>query len=367
MAGMSGEAFRLLVVGRFAGVTRERLAVLAAEAGGVLLTRARAAPTVVALTSASAPRVLAEAPPLRLPPGIPPGVRFVSERGLRRLLGLAPPPADVPRTLTHAEVARSARLPGQTVDILALYDVLDPVDDHYGYADLLAAREAGRALAAGLDLPRVVAAAAKLARSGASLADTRLLEAPWGELVQEKAGRMGRLDGQFALPLGEAFTSLDAAFRNAEAAEADGDLREAERWYRVALRIDRRDPVIPFNLGNVLDALGRGAEAALAYGQAVARDPDFAEGWLNLGHLAEAGSRPAEAETHYARALAVRPDDPDALFALAKLLTRLGRFAEATPLWDRYLGLQPAPSDLDGARRLAALCRVGTVAGRRRN
>ena len=81
--------------------------------------------------------------------------------------------------------------------------MLEPAKGQYGYRDLLAAREVARLLRSGLSLHAIVEAAIMLRRAGRRLSDTRLSEAPWGEIVQEVAGRLGRLNGQFTLPLDE--------------------------------------------------------------------------------------------------------------------------------------------------------------------
>ena len=47
------------------------------------------------------------------------------------------------RMLTTRDVAAQSRLAPEIVHALALYDVLEPADDAYGYRDLLAAREVG--------------------------------------------------------------------------------------------------------------------------------------------------------------------------------------------------------------------------------
>jgi len=100
--------------------------------------------------------------------------------------------------------------------------------------------------------------------------------------------------------------------------------------------MDRTDPVLPFNLGNVLDAQHRPTEAALAYQKAIARDPGFAEAWLNLGLLREgAGEIRAATDCYYA-ALDARPDYADALFN----------------------HLRPSGKEAQQARRLSMLCRM---------
>ena len=272
-------------------------------------------------------------------------------------MNLASPLPEENRALTAIDLARSARLDLELVPSLALYDVLEPAKGQYGYRDLLAAREVARLLRSGLSLHAIVEAAIMLRRAGRRLSDTRLSEAPWGEIVQEVAGRLGRLNGQFTLPLDEDYVSVDDVFQAAEDSELDGDLAAAERWYRVALRMDRSDPVLPFNLGNVLDGQGRHGEARLAYQEALGRDPTFAEGWLNLGVLSQNAGRTEDALTCYGRAVAARPDYADPVFALARLLTDEERYVEALPLWERYLRLEPAGADAAQARRLATLCR----------
>jgi tetratricopeptide (TPR) repeat protein len=84
------------------------------------------------------------------------------------------------------------------------------------------------------------------------------------------------------------------------------------------MKIDRTDPVIPFNLGNVLDAAGRRGEAIYAYEQAIARDATFAEAWLNLGAVREGMNQLAEAVACYREAVQARPDYPEALHTHGK-------------------------------------------------
>jgi tetratricopeptide (TPR) repeat protein len=358
MAQVPGEKFCLHVRGRLHGVTRQRLAALVAAAGGRLAATASARVNLLCVAHSTAAANLSAGPSFAVPPRVPSGCAIVSELTLRRLLGLAPPLPLENRTLGLTEIARHARLPAQAVRCLALYDVLEPDGGDYGYRDLLAAREVARLLTADLPLGAIVQAAIALRRSGRALSDTRLSEAPWGEMLQDVAGRFARLDGQFTLPLAERFESVDEVFERAEAVEREGNLPEAERLYGIATRMDRTDPVLPFNLGNVLDAQHRPTEAALAYQKAIARDPGFAEAWLNLGLLREgAGEIRAATDCYYA-ALDARPDYADALFNLALLLTRDEQYEPALPIWDRFLDLKPTGKEAQQARRLSMLCRM---------
>jgi tetratricopeptide (TPR) repeat protein len=116
--------------------------------------------------------------------------------------------------------------------------------------------------------------------------------------------------------------------------------------------------VLPFNLGNVLDAQGRATEAALAYQQALTRDTSFAEAWLNLGLLKERTCEFRAACDCYRSAIDARPDYSDALFNLALLLTRDEQHDIALPVWERFLDLTPSGREAQQARRLATLCRM---------
>lgn len=355
---MNDNGFTLYVHGRLHGVTRKRLGAAVAQAGGRLVASPSSRVTLVAVGHSTAMVGLIEAPPIALPAGLSAGAELLSELGLKRRLGLAPPLADDNRTLSERDLAHAARLDPEVVRCLVLYDVLEPVAGQLGFRDLRAAREVKRLLDLDIALDEIVEAAVTLRHAGRGLSDTRLSEAPWGELVQEVAGRLGRLDGQYTLDLEEPFASVDEVFATAEQAESSGDLASAERCYRIALAMDRTDPVIPFNLGNVLEALGRPEEAALAFRQATVRDPTFAEAWLNLAALQESAGRVCEAMAFYARALEARPDYPEALHNLARMQTRQGSYFEALASWERYVALEPRPADRGQALRQMLLCRV---------
>lgn len=116
--------------------------------------------------------------------------------------------------------------------------------------------------------------------------------------------------------------------------------------------------MIPFNLGNVLDALGGPDQAPLAYRQAIARDPSFAKAWLNLAALHEGSGRVQEAIDAYGRALEARPDYPEALFNLASVLTRREKLRGAP-----NLGPLPFPQTTTPGRCRGASANVSVPDG----
>jgi tetratricopeptide (TPR) repeat protein len=74
-----------------------------------------------------------------------------------------------------------------------------------------------------------------------------------------------------------------------------GRLKEAERVYRVGAKAD---PFIAFNLAVVLEDLEREPDAILAYREALALDPQFADAHFNLARLYERAQDPKASLRH---------------------------------------------------------------------
>ena len=120
------------------------------------------------------------------------------------------------------------------------------------------------------------------------------------------------------------------------------------------------------NLGQILERLERGDEAAQAYDAALALDPGNAEACNNLGHLLQRRDRLAEAETLFRRAI-----DLDARYAephanLANLLKDRGDLDEALASYRRAIELRPDLSLLHSNLLLALHYHSGLFAGRSR-
>jgi tetratricopeptide (TPR) repeat protein len=345
----------LFLVGRVHGVTRRRLDQLVRARGAKLVSKPSTRITAIAVAHSAASAVLPDGR-VRMPAGLPASAAMIGELELRRQLGLLRPPEAVDRTLGTADLERITGLTRRLLACLALFDVLEPADGLYSYRDLVAAREAGRLLAGGVELRRVLEAAIGLRRRGLHLAETRLAEGPSGNLLRELSGQLAELNGQFSMRLDH--EGIDDVVAKAEEAEDQEDHATAETLYTTALRADSSDPVIPFNLGNVFDAQGRPADAKIAWQIAIARDPAFAEAWYNLALAAEDEAHSDLAIAEYRRAVQARPDFADAHFNLGLLLTKLDRFDEALVAWDRYLELAPDSTQAATAKRAAALCRM---------
>lgn len=346
----------LFIVGRIQGLTRRRLDQLVRARGGKLAARPSASVTTIVFGHSAVSQALNDGR-LRLPPGSP-KVPLISENVLRWQLGLLEPPASIDRSMGWTDIERLTGLSRDLAACLVLFDVLEPVDDSFGYRDLVAAREAARLLKRGVPFADVLEASLALRRRGSHLAEARLTEGPSGELVREIAGQLAELSGQLTMRLDRTPRSIDDLLIEAEQAEEQGDLAAAESLYTTAMRADSADPVLPFNLGNVFQAQGRPTEAKVAWQIAIARDPAFAEAWYNLALAAEDEHQTDLAVAAYRRAVQAQPDYADAHFNLALLLTGLDRCSEALATWERFLELEPSSRQTGTAQKAIALCRM---------
>src|SRR5262249_55160863 len=163
----------LFLSGRLRGLTRRRLDQLVRLRGGKLVAKPGARVTLIAVAYSAAANVLPDGR-IRLPAGLPESAAMISEQDLRRRLGLARPPEPVDRSLGAADLERLSGLTSRLLSCLALFDVIEPVDDRYAYRDLVAAREAGRLLGRGVELRRGIAAAIALRPRGGPPAGARV-------------------------------------------------------------------------------------------------------------------------------------------------------------------------------------------------
>jgi tetratricopeptide (TPR) repeat protein len=355
---------KVYVHGRLRGLTRRGVAQLAIALGATA-TRQPTGASIIVLAHSSVSSALSDTGEIAL--GFAPGknASFISEVEFKRHAGIKSAEGAEDRKYSSDRIAQLSGLTAAQICGLALYDVLRPAQGSFSYTDLVAARSVARLFSAGASLRKIAAAAIALEQRGMSLAGVRLSEAPWGEVLQEIDGQLARFDGQLFLPLRGEGVSADEAFGRAEAGEAKGDMPEAQRWYELAARLDRSDAVIPFNLGNVLDALGRTREAEIAYRQAIARSPDLADAWFNLGVLQEKNGRKNEALASYERAAEAEPTFVDAHYNAALLHMGLGQFGKALPVWERIAATSSEAAV--EAKRLAHLCRLELTSAAARN
>ena len=119
--------------------------------------------------------------------------------------------------------------------------------------------------------------------------------------------------------------------RAAQALQA-GDLANAERSCRAALKASPHHPGALHLLGLVAKRAGYGDAAADLFRQAVAKAPSYAEAWTNLGRALGDQGKAVEARGAFAAALKARPDFWPAASGLAQNLSWSGEGTAAIAL-----------------------------------
>lgn len=139
--------------------------------------------------------------------------------------------------------------------------------------------------------------------------------------------------------------------------EEAGDLPSAAEMYRAALASGGPQPVICFQLAELLYRSGDLAGARERYYAALELDEDYVEARANLGCLLlETGEREL-AIAAFEGALRSHEAYPDVHYHLARTLDEMNRADEAAVHWRRFLELSPDSPWADEARhRLSTSC-----------
>jgi len=287
------------------------------------------------------------------------GVAIASERQFLEWAGKAIPDEQV-RSYSAGQIASLSGLPGEAIEQLTAFGLLDGRAERYGFRDVTAARQLAELLRSGVGLSTITRSLHAIRKwlPGAALSNLRLYPSSSDAiLVEQMKGRTDKT-GQFVLPVGEANEDADALFEQAQAAEEAQDIETAQRLYRKVMRMEPGDPAAAFNLGNLLRALGQKVEAEAAYRAATKAEPGFAEAWYNLADMLDDQGQCDKAVACFGRALDADPDYADALFNLGLLHQRYDRHAEAAACWRRYLALDKDSDWASRARQGLKLCEM---------
>jgi tetratricopeptide (TPR) repeat protein len=242
----------------------------------------------------------------------------------------------------------------------AQFGLLDERGGRFGFRDLASARQIAKLLGDGVRLSEITRAVSQIRKwlPDVGLANVRLHAGPHYSLEVEQPGGRTDKNGQFVLAVDTSRHNPDDLFEQAQSAEEDGDIAEAERLYRTLMKSDPTDASAPFNLGNMLRADGRNVEAEAALRVATRVDPTFADAWYNLGDLLDEQGRSEAAIECLRTTLRGAPDYADAMFNLALLLQRTNRYAEAADYWRRYLATDCQSEWAKRARRSLKFCEM---------
>ena len=357
MTDLSGRVFVFL--GRLGTMSRAAMA-HEVEARGGLVRRGVSRRTTHAVVGHDAFGLLdGERLQKRLQAARRSGAELLSENAFLRMAGLLDEDSGLNRALPQNSLTAQAGLDGETAELLALFDIVDPLEGRISFRDLVAAKQVRRLLDDGGSLAEIIGGATRIRRRGGGghLAQVRLARNESGRLGLRIGEGFADLDGQMEMRLGgSGYPNADDLFDVAEEAEDIGDWTLAEANYRRCIDLDKSDPTAHFNLANVLREQGEASQAKLLLQQALGVDPEFAEAHYNLADLFDAGDDLDAAKTHLLRAIAVDPEYADPLYNLANVYFREGAYAEAMAHWRRYLELDPSSKWGDMAREGLAVC-----------
>ena len=146
------------------------------------------------------------------------------------------------------------------------------------------------------------------------------------------------------------FEKTPASYRvnqlSGEIFETQGKYAEAVDEYRKAIAKNPQAPNLHFRLGRAI-LLASHDPASLAQAQKefeaeLALNADDAAAEFQVGQILAAESKPAEALAKFDRALKLRPDFAEAALAAGKLHVQAKQYSEAVPLLERAIALQPS-------------------------
>jgi Flp pilus assembly protein TadD len=138
-----------------------------------------------------------------------------------------------------------------------------------------------------------------------------------------------------------------------------GRLDEAERVLLRAVRV--RDAAAEYNLGHVLDRLGRTEDARARYERALSIDPFHVRAMNNLAVLHDMRGNGAAAIGLLSRALQVDPEDPEVLSNLGTAFINQRRYADALRVLESAVALDPRAADAHNNLGIA-LAQTGRLA-----
>ena len=132
-----------------------------------------------------------------------------------------------------------------------------------------------------------------------------------------------------------------AHYKLGEVLQGLGRFADAADAYRRALAIDPGQAEARNNLGSALISLGRLAEAAAEFRRAIEAAPERAAVHANLGHALHGLGRLDDAASAFEAAVALAPDDAGAHNGAGMVLTTMGRLDEAAAAYRRAVAVRP--------------------------
>jgi superkiller protein 3 len=140
-----------------------------------------------------------------------------------------------------------------------------------------------------------------------------LVHAGWGRNL-EAQGKISEAEGQYELALlldTDRYYSHELHVNLGIIHAEKGDLAEADKHFREAIRFDPNYADAYYNRGNILQDLNRLDEAVKYFTKAISLAPEYADPHYGLGITKAIRGDLEEANGHFADALRLAPDDMD--------------------------------------------------------
>lgn len=301
-------------------------------------------------------------------------IEIIQEEAFLDRLRLTDDDEDVRQRYTVAQLSRILKVSRDRIRLWIRWGLIEPVEtkhrlDFFDYQQVTSAKVLCDLVAEGLPLSKIREGLQRvqnwLPGMESPLTQLSVLEENGRLLVRLDDGRLAEPSGQLqldfdaaieerALTIADACKSSDQWFQEALECENQGDYHGAVLAYQKAIDQESGDPILHFNLGNVLYASQQLRDAEQNFRRAVELDDNYVEAWNNLGTvLADLDEYDASIEV-FCKAIEVFPLYADAHFNLGDVYASIDRPLDAQFHWKRYLQLDPrSPWAADIRVRLA--------------
>lgn len=288
-------------------------------------------------------------------------IEIIQEEAFLEQLNLLADDETIRQRYTIAQLSRILDVAHDRIRLWIRLGLIEPVEtvhrlNFFDFRQVASAKVLCELVAEGLPLAKIreglQRVQAWLPGMDSPLSQLSVLEENGRLLIRLDDGRLAEPSGQLqldfesateerSLAIESALKSSDEWFQEALECENQGDYRGAVYAYERAIEQETDDPILYFNLGNVLYASQQLRDAERAFRSAVKLDGDYVEAWNNLGTvLADLDDYQKSVEA-FEQALSIFPLYADAHYNLGDIYSMQGNVVKAREHWQRYLQLDP--------------------------
>ena len=122
---------------------------------------------------------------------------------------------------------------------------------------------------------------------------------------------------------------------------SQGNISEAEKYYRDCINQGFNDHIVFSNYGTILKELGKLQEAEISTRKAIEIKPNFAEAHYNLGNILKDLGKLKDSELSTRKAIKIKHDLAEAHYKLGNILIELGNLKEAEISTRKAIEIKP--------------------------